>query len=122
MPVLLPIPKTDSVHGSNGFSIIDGYLDGQGEVTFRDGVFYRGPIRERKLGNGKGLIRFPNGRQYEGDFVDGQMTGEGKLTIDTNGKIQTYEGNFVAGDIDGHGVLTTSANTYDGNWKVFSCF
>ena len=49
-------------------------------IKWPDGRIYEGEyLNDRK--NGKGILTYPNGNKYEGFFLNGQMNGEGYLTI-----------------------------------------
>ena len=64
--------------------------------------------------SGHGLIRFPNGSQYEGDFRDNKLHGEGTLTY-SDGSV--YQGGFVQGERSGNGELRNANGTlYTGQW------
>ena len=48
--------------------------------------------------NGEGLIKYPNGNIYKGNFINGLPSGDGVMTLN-NGT--TYEGNFIDGFFNG---------------------
>ena len=52
---------------------------------------------------GKGRLRYPDGRIYDGEWKDGDICGEGTLHY-ANG--WTYEGEFLSGFKHGHGIRT----------------
>lgn len=52
---------------------------------------------------GKGIFRFDNS-WYEGDFIEGDMDGEGKYYYGDTGRI--YEGSFRQNAQFGDGTLT----------------
>lgn len=72
------------------------------------------------LPNGKGVMRFPNHDKYEGDWVDGEMTGKGEyLFYDKNRDklIWKYEGWFENSRFHGLGKMTYPDRTvYFGEW------
>lgn len=57
-----------------------------------------------------------NGDSYKGEFVDGQMTGNGTYYYQDGTK---YTGDFLNGDRNGQGILYNADNkeVYDGGWK-----
>lgn len=54
--------------------------------------------------HGRGILKYANGDQYEGEFVDGKKEGKGKWTDREN---NTYEGDWVKDKKHGHGVYKT---------------
>ena len=53
---------------------------------------------------------------YEGDFVNGDMSGKGVLTFFPQG--YRYEGDFIKGNLHGRGVATfTNGRSYNGDWR-----
>lgn len=83
--------------------------------TFR----YRGQLKDTNI-DGKGEFKWPDGRQYFGEFFQGAMNGKGKLTWTDkyNGKA-TYKGNFLVNQFHGPGVLMWSnGDIYDGKAKI----
>lgn len=115
----------------------NGIPTGQGEYHNDNESIYSGEFKNGKL-NGKG-IQIIGEYRYEGNFIDNELTGYGKLF--TNGKLQ-YEGEFVNTvengegkfyEIDGSVFEGTFENGYykkgilksmhgyeaDGIWKEF---
>ena len=117
--------------------------DGYAEVTYRDGVVYKGFFKdyqregEGKLYNAQGELLYEgswahgktNGfgkryylsetdqrETYEGELKDGVFQGKGKLTW-KNGTF--YEGGFVNGKREGYGIRTFKEplERYEGFWK-----
>jgi hypothetical protein len=86
---------------TNGWEYIgeyrDGKRNGQGTVTWSDGVKYVGEFKDGKL-NGQGTLTWANGTKYVGQFRDGKMGGTGKL-IHPDGKVENdgewKDDNFV---------------------------
>lgn len=63
--------------------------------------------------NGKGKMTYPDGI-YEGDFVNGKSHGKGKMTY-FNGDV--CEGDFANGEANGKGKMTDShGNIYEGDF------
>lgn len=56
--------------------------------------------------NGYGVITYPDGSIYVGNFVDGEESGKGKITYPGGA---SYEGEFSEGVPDGKGVCTYSS-------------
>jgi hypothetical protein len=64
---------------------------------------------------GAGTFKFPNGDQYEGQWLNGKPHGPGKYIFVTGDK---YQGNFYLGKRSGFGVYTWfKGGKYEGNWK-----
>ena len=64
---------------------------------------------------GRGLMVWPDGSQYEGEWKDNERHGEGSH-LTSNGAI--YQGRFVHGVKEGPGVLTyIDGNSYVGDWE-----
>ena len=92
-----------------------------------DEGFYMGPL-EQNLPHGVGILRYPNGDRYYGDFALGSATGVGVLSYTDGSRysgdvklgvahgvgIQSqpdgirYEGNFLEGQTEGPGVQVTA--------------
>ncbi|XP_067573868.1 MORN repeat-containing protein 1 [Pseudorca crassidens] len=69
------------------------------------------PVRPLRDGQGKLLLK--DGSYYEGEFVDGEITGEGCRHWALTGN--TYTGQFVLGEPQGHGVTKYKAGgRYEG--------
>jgi len=80
---------------------------------FDDGSIYEGTFRDG-LQHGIGTYRLPNGYEYVGDWVDGEIKGQGIATF-PNGSV--YEGNFEKGKPEGNGKITfADGGTYEGSW------
>ena len=74
------------------------------EGTFRGGVQH-----------GTGTYRLPNGYEYTGEWVDGEIRGQGRAVF-PDGSI--YEGSFAAGRPEGFGMITfADGSTYEGEWS-----
>ena len=79
----------------------DSQKEGYGE-EFSEGNNYKGEFKEdRKCG--KGEIIFKNNDVYIGEFENDRIIGLGKYIWKNNEK--EYEGNFVNGKINGNGLL-----------------
>ena len=87
-------------------------------MFYNDGAIYDGDWLNGQR-NGQGKITYPSGNIYEGDWENGVKQGNGKMTF-ANGNI--YEGgienNMRQGwgkfiEKDGNGNIV---NTYEGSW------
>ena len=77
-------------------------------------LFYKGDSMN-SLPHGKGVLKFPDGSKYFGEFKKGQIYGYGKFNFTDGG---VYEGRFVNGLRHGHGVSMPSlGGKYVGEWK-----
>ncbi|XP_052510013.1 MORN repeat-containing protein 1 [Budorcas taxicolor] len=81
--------------------------DGYGIYVYPNSFFrYEGEWRGGKK-HGRGKLLFKDGSYYEGDFVDGEITGEGCQHWTLTGN--TYTGQFVLGEPQGHGIMKYQA-------------
>lgn len=66
------------------------------------------------LGHGKLIMK--DGTYYEGQFVNGEISGHGfKFFASSKCK---YTGEFLNGELHGHGIMHYSDNTtYEGQWQ-----
>jgi len=86
-------------------------------ITRSDGVrfTYSGVIRNG-LPKGYGKAVYPDGKIYEGAFIDGFRTGKGKMTFPD--KKTVYEGDYVNDTAEGRGTMRYSTGErYEGTWK-----
>ena len=90
----------------------------QGRVELPNGDVYEGDLINGKM-TGKGRMVFANGNACEGDFVDGKMNGKGKFIWSEKGKWSgaVYEGDFVEGKLTGKGKITwPDGEVYEGDF------
>jgi hypothetical protein len=80
----------------------DGSPNGKGVMKWADGRKYEGAFKDGKE-NGKGVFTWKDGTRYEGDFVDGSISGNGVITSKDGKK---YEGEFRHGLPNGKGTRT----------------
>ncbi|XP_060055875.1 MORN repeat-containing protein 1 isoform X2 [Erinaceus europaeus] len=66
--------------------------------------------RGRPPSDGHGKLLFKDGSYYEGEFVHGEITGEGCRYWASSGN--TYSGHFVLGEPQGHGMMKYKAGGY----------
>ena len=81
-----------------------GKRDGQGVLTFLDGLKYEGGFKDGKW-NGQGTLSSLNGRKYVGEWKDGKQNGRGTSSLCKGGK---YVGEFKDGKQRGKGTKTYS--------------
>ncbi len=67
-----------------------------------DGNKFKAYNADDKLPKGRVFIKYPDGRVYEGNFVNGLANGKGKMNYPDS---RVYEGNFVNGLANGKGAL-----------------
>uniref|UniRef100_A0A2K6FG12 MORN repeat containing 1 n=1 Tax=Propithecus coquereli TaxID=379532 RepID=A0A2K6FG12_PROCO len=84
--------------------------DGYGVYVYPNSFFrYEGEWKGGKK-HGRGKLLFKDGSYYEGEFVDGEITGEGCQHWAWSGN--TYSGQFVLGEPQGRGVVKYKAGGY----------
>ncbi|XP_073937663.1 MORN repeat-containing protein 1 [Castor canadensis] len=81
--------------------------DGYGVYEYPNSFFrYEGEWKGGKK-HGHGKLLFKDGSYYEGEFVDGEITGQGCRHWAWSGN--TYCGHFVLGEPQGHGTMKYKA-------------
>uniref|UniRef100_A0ABI7Z2M9 MORN repeat containing 1 n=1 Tax=Felis catus TaxID=9685 RepID=A0ABI7Z2M9_FELCA len=87
--------------------------DGYGVYVYPNSFFrYEGEWKGGKK-HGRGKLLFKDGGYYEGEFTDGEITGEGCRIWASSGN--TYSGQFVLGEPQGRGVMKYKAGgCYEG--------
>ncbi|KAM3920920.1 MORN repeat-containing protein 1 [Leptodactylus fuscus] len=90
----------------------DGKKHGHGKLLFRDGSYYEGEfVRGEITGNGRRYWA-ALGNTYSGEFQDGELHGHGLMKCQDGGR---YEGEFVFGIREGYGLLIDKdGQTYSG--------
>ncbi|TAG18822.1 MAG: 2-isopropylmalate synthase, partial [Rhodobacterales bacterium] len=87
-----------------------------GEVLtkqYDDGSVYEGAFKDGRQ-HGTGTYRLPSGFEYSGDWIEGEIVGQGTARY-PNGSV--YEGAFLNGQPDGNGKITApDGRTYEGAW------
>ncbi|KAJ6658846.1 hypothetical protein lerEdw1_019769 [Lerista edwardsae] len=90
----------------------EGKKHGYGKLLFKDGSYYEGEFVDGEImGNG---LRYwaSTGNTYSGQFFFGELHGHGVIQYKDSGK---YEGGFAYGIREGHGLLTDKdGQTYEG--------
>ena len=115
---------------------IHGRWTGYGKLSNGDGDFYEGGLKNDHK-HGTGIMRFADGRVFEGEYIRGQMI-NGKMTYQDGsiyggswvdgmrhgrGKCifvdgSQYEGEFREGNFHGEGKMTwNDGGWYVGNWS-----
>ena len=115
---------------------IHGRWTGFGRLSNGDGDFYQGGLKNDHK-HGTGIMRFADGRVFEGEYIRGQMI-QGQMTYQDGsiyggswvdgmrhgrGKCifvdgSQYEGEFREGNFHGHGKMTwNDGGWYVGNWS-----
>uniref|UniRef100_A0A7N5K6Q8 MORN repeat containing 1 n=1 Tax=Ailuropoda melanoleuca TaxID=9646 RepID=A0A7N5K6Q8_AILME len=80
---------------------------GYGVYVYPNSFFrYEGEWKGGKK-HGQGKLLFKDGSYYEGEFVDGEITGKGCRLWASSGN--TYSGQFVLGEPQGRGVMKYKA-------------
>ncbi|XP_073459094.1 MORN repeat-containing protein 1 isoform X1 [Aquarana catesbeiana] len=80
----------------------DGKKHGHGKLLFRDGSYYEGEFVHGEI-TGNGLRYWAtSGNKYSGEFQEGELHGHGVMQYKDGGH---YEGEFVFGIREGHGLL-----------------
>ncbi|XP_033628839.1 alsin-like isoform X1 [Asterias rubens] len=109
-PMAQKIPPKLTRQGRYAFS---------GHSKFKDAV-YEGVWHLGKP-HGKGTLIWPDGKKYNGQFVQGQQHGYGVYTIpsaEQNGKAQVYDGQWQESSMSGYGTLRYSnGDIYQGNFQ-----
>jgi hypothetical protein len=89
-------------------------FSGEKTLILPDGKIYEGKFINGKR-HGFGRLIYPDGLKYEGDFIDNRQEGYGTYIFPDGRK---YVGQFNAGKRNGHGTLTSpDGRVYTGQWK-----
>jgi len=94
--------KKGKVYMTGEADFKNGAPNGKGVMKWTDGRKYEGGMKDGKE-DGKGVFTWKNGTRYEGDFVQGVMEGKGVITSKDGRK---YEGEFRHGLPNGQGTKT----------------
>ncbi|XP_060115660.1 MORN repeat-containing protein 1 [Heteronotia binoei] len=88
---------------------------GYGRYIYPNSFFeYEGEWKEGKK-HGHGKLLFKDGSYYEGEFVDGEIVGNGFRYWAHTGN--TYSGQFLYGELHGHGVMQyKDGQKYEGDF------
>ena len=102
-------PPVKNEYGLGCHAIYDGHWannlkSGRGTNVYHDCSVYTGEWVNDEI-NGKGKMQYSDGDVYEGDFMNEEKHGSGKYTFHTHPVFQEYEGNFEDGMMQGQGKL-----------------
>ena len=108
------VVTTENPDGSTSHGVFkDGFADGEGTLTLKDGTTYEGSWENHKLRYG--TVYFPNGNWYRGGFSNNMYSGDGEFHW-SNGDL--YKGGFSNGLFEGQGMLEAKNGTiYTGEFK-----
>ncbi|KRX05954.1 C2 domain [Pseudocohnilembus persalinus] len=87
--------------------------NGKAEYRYPNGDYYNGDwVNGQK--SGQGVMQYRSGMSYDGQWMNDQFHGNGTLKVSGT----TYVGQFTNGKKNGNGVITWdgSAQKYDGSW------
>jgi len=89
-------------------------FSGYGKAVFIGGNIYEGTFSNGVM-HGRGLYKWTNGTQFEGDFVCNKIKGYGRYQWPDD---SFYEGDVIDGIRHGVGIFKTSHGvSYSGEWK-----
>lgn len=89
-------------------------LNGKGTMNYPDKRKFKGIWVNNEV-RGLGILMFPNGDQYEGQFIRENFNGQGKMTY---GDGRSYVGAWVNGYYNGLGTLTfNNGDVYSGQFE-----
>nr|XP_054750353.1 alsin-like isoform X1 [Lytechinus pictus] len=117
-------PSPDITHKDGAFQKVPPKRTRQGRHAFssagvhKDAV-YEGTWLNGKC-NGKGTLRWPDGRKYTGSFVQGVQHGHGVLTVPgpDPSKQEIFEGQWLEGKMHGVGILRyQNGDVYEGEFQ-----
>ncbi len=100
-------------------SFVNGWLEGHGKMTWRDGKVYSGEWKASKK-HGSGQEKYATGGQYEGQFQEDKKHGIGTMCYSDGSR---YVGAFVQDKRKGQGTYTESkdniqdSKVYKGSWE-----
>lgn len=85
------------------------------EFIWANNTRYRGEIDPRNLGmHGKGVLEYPDGGVYEGEFKNNQPEGNGVLKY-ADGEVRS--GTFVAGQLSMGSIVYVNQTRYEGQLR-----
>jgi len=96
-------------------NVINNKPDGSGRMDFAGSsvISYEGEWRKSKP-HGEGVLTWENNYTvYSGGFVNGNLTGQGKITFADG---TSYEGGYLNGKWTGHGVYIFDGGRYEGDF------
>ncbi len=103
LPLTTAIESSDSNTDNSVYTTKQSY----------NGAVYSGYINNLRQPNGKGTMKYSDGREYTGDWVDGVQQGQGIMKYN-NG---IYEGEWYNGKRNGKGTYTwKDGKKYEGSY------
>jgi hypothetical protein len=91
-----------------------GEREGNGLILFPNGDLYVGQYKNNKR-NGMGTYRYKNGTFYTGEWVDNKRTGKGRIVYPDGGR---YYGDWINNAKSGSGTFTyANGDQYVGAWR-----
>jgi hypothetical protein len=87
------------------------------DISWPSGARYQGEIDPRtRLSQGKGMLEYPDGSVYEGEFAQGRLTGTGVMKY-PDGEVRS--GTFLNGALNGQGsILSPHRSRYEGALRM----
>jgi hypothetical protein len=90
-------------------------LDNLKIKKYSDALFFGQVHPKTSKREGKGIMKYKNGRVYEGEFYNDLRQGDGYELYPNN---NTYIGGFYEGKAHGSGIYKwNNGEVYDGEWK-----
>jgi len=85
------------------------------KIKYKDGSTYTGEVDEFYLPKGKGMMEYPNGDIYKGDWNDNKKNGKGEMQYKNGNK---YKGTWKNDMKYGEGMMKYfNGQSYNGLWK-----
>ena len=95
----------------------DGFMEGEGKLTFNGGGCYEGKFKEGKF-HGEGRLTRSNGIRTRGTWVTGVQEGEGEEVYPESMPFKSYQGMFKNDKREGSGTMFyRDGSQYKGEWK-----
>ncbi|CAI2364639.1 unnamed protein product [Moneuplotes crassus] len=94
---------------TNRNSLIEGTFsngiieEGKVKILYPDGEVYIGSVKKGGCRQGDGVHYYANGDIYDGEFLDNQRVGKSRLRFHDGSE---YIGQFIEDTADGHGIFT----------------
>jgi hypothetical protein len=80
---------------------------GKAAIIYPDLEYYEGQIDSNGMKHGTGIYYYKNGQIYDGQFVEDNRVGKGKLQYPDG---CSYIGQFIENNANGHGIFTDAKN------------
>ena len=92
-----------------------GKLHGKGIITYPNGETWEGEFKDGEPYTGKGVYFYPDSSNYKGEWIDGKRNNQGTLTlVDSN----RYSGEWKDDKLNGQGIFTSvDGEQYTGEFK-----